>query len=304
MATVSHGADADRLRGIGAELRAGADQLTDLATSGRAMVQVLAEHWSGADLEHVVDRGWPGAERVIQDSASLVRGMGEAATRNADQQEDASTGDGPGAGTSAGPGAGGPGGGQDDAGQSRPAEDYGELPPEVREAWEGYTREEKEAIIEQILEERADRYGVDEPNLTIEDRGEDSWGMWKEPGWASDGRVVLNEQKIDDPMVLHTVYHEMRHAGQYEAVRDADPFWWFQDPEYNHGMTEEEVSEWEENQENYIPGGEDGYFEQPVEVDAREEGSEFVEGMTPEELDRLLEEAEKGYNGPNPDLPH
>ena len=64
------------------------------------------------------------------------------------------------------------------------------------------------------------------------------------------------------------------------------------------------MSEWEENQENYIPGGEDGYFEQPVEVDAREEGSEFVEGMTPEELDRLLEEGEKGYNGPNPDLPH
>mgnify|MGYP006977800589 CR=1 FL=1 len=29
-------------------------------------------------------------------------------------------------------------------------------------------------------------------------------------------------------------------------------------------------------------------FEQPVEVDAREEGAEFVEGMTPEELERLL----------------
>lgn len=49
--------------------------------------------------------------------------------------------------------------------------------------------------------------------------------------------------------------------------------------------------EWDEDpeaaQEKY-----DKYFEQPVEVDAREEGAEFVEGMTPEELDRLLEESQ------------
>ena len=88
------------------------------------------------------------------------------------------------------------------------------------------------------------------------------------------------------------------------AIDDADTFWWWEDPEYHHGMTPEEVQEWEDNFDDYesAPSEEDWeedpeaaqeqydrYFEQPVEVDAREEGAEFVEGMTPEELERLLE---------------
>lgn len=92
MVTVSHGADAERLRGVGRELTSSAEQLADVATAGRSMARVLAEHWSGADLEHFVGQGWPGAETVLHSASELVRGLGEGATRNADEQEGASEG--------------------------------------------------------------------------------------------------------------------------------------------------------------------------------------------------------------------
>lgn len=128
-------------------------------------------------------------------------------------------------------------------------------------------------------------------------------GAWLEDWWFAN-EVYINPNILDDPMILHTVYHEMRHAAQHQAIDDADTFWWWEDPEYHHGMTPEEVQEWEDNFDDYesAPSEEDWqedpeaaeeqydrYVEQPVEVDAREEGAEFVEGMTPEELERLLE---------------
>lgn len=324
--TVSHGADAQRLMGVGQELTTSSQQLVGVATSGRGMAQVLAEHWSGPDLEGFVGHDWPAAEKVVQDSSEMLRAMGDAVVREAGQQDDASAAGGAGSGGGP-PGGGGEGGrgdrGQGDDGQSRPAEDYGELPPEVRDAWEDYSDEEREMIIREAIRERAEHYGIDNPSVRIDD-SIDGNGVWREGNWLTGSQVVINEDMLDDPMVLHTVFHEMRHGAQHEAIRDADPTWPWQDPEYDHGMTPEEVQEWKDNFDDYqqAPSQEewdndydaaqekyDRYFEQPVEVDAREEGSDFVEGMTPEELDRLLDEAEERrdnlkYDGPNPSLPH
>ncbi|MHA7125862.1 hypothetical protein ACRTEC_05685 [Janibacter indicus] len=174
-----------------------------------------------------------------------------------------------GSGVPAGPPPRGSGpGGAADEGQPRDPEEYGDLPPEVREAWEGYSEDERRAIVEQIIKERAEHYGTGMPDITW-DEDTSGNGAWLEDWWFAN-EVYINPNILDDPMILHTVYHEMRHAAQHQAIDDADTFWWWKDPEAA--------------QEQY-----DRYFEQPVEVDAREEGAEFVEGMTPEELERLLE---------------
>lgn len=322
MTTVSHGADAERLRGVGQELSTTSQRLADVATSGRTMADVLVEHWSGPDLEYFVGQGWPGAERVVQDSSELLRAMGEAAVREAGQQDDASAGGGAsgGSGGAAGERDRGRGDSAGDDEQDRDPEEYGDLPPEVRQQWDSYDDEQKRMIVRQIIRERAEHYGVDMPSVRIDD-SIDGNGVWRElPGPLID-QVVINEDVLEDPMILHTVFHEMRHAGQWEAMRDADPFLPWQDPTYDHGFTPEEVQEWKDNQSDYQPAPTDEewendpeaaqekydrYFDQPVEVDAREEGAEFVEGMTPEELDRLLDEAEENRpeDIPNPAPPH
>ncbi|WP_114202076.1 hypothetical protein [Janibacter anophelis] len=323
--TVSHGADAERLRDVGRELTTSSQLLGDVATSGRGMAELLVGNWSGPDLDCFVGQDWPMAEKVVLDSSEMLRAVGDAVVGEADEQEGASAADGGATGGGGGSGAPGEQGDrrQGDDGQSRPAEHYGELPPEVREAWEGYTEDERELIVRETIRERAEHYGIDNPAVRIDD-SIDGNGVWRERNWFLGPEVVINEDMMDDPMVLHTVFHEMRHGGQHEAIRDADPTFPWEDPEYDHGTTEEEVQEWKENFDDYqSPPTEeewendraaaqekyDRYFDQPVEVDAREEGSEFVEGMTPEELDRLLEDAEErqdnlDYDGPNPSLPH
>lgn len=309
MSPVSHGADPAALREAAQQLTASSRSLDEMVTTGHAMGQVLTEAWSGPDLDTFVGHSWPTASQRLAEGSQLLQAMSTAAVRNADEQESTSEGSGPGrsGGASGTPGrSGGPGGanpgGSSDAGQSRDADDYGELPPGVRAKWGTYDEDQKRAIIEQIIKERAEHYGIDMPDINWDDDMSGN-GALLDDWWMSD-EVYINPDMLDDPMILHTAFHEMRHAGQHEGVDDADTFWPWEDPEYNDGMTPEEVAEWKENFDNYesAPSQEDWdedpeaaqeqydrYFEQPVEVDAREEGSDFVEGMTPEELDRLLE---------------
>lgn len=306
MNALTHGADPERLRAAAQQLAAAGRQLEDLVTTGRSMTQLLADSWSGEDCERFVAESWPRAESGLNDNARMLEEMSRSAERNATDQEQASdAAAGPGGSSSPDTPGSRPGtspGGSADEGQSRDPEEYGDLPPEVREKWESYTDEERRAIVEQIIEERAEHYGMGMPDINW-DEDMSGNGAWLDDWWFSD-EVYINPNVLDDPMILHTVFHEMRHGAQHQAIDDASTFWWWEDPEYNHGMTPEEVQEWEDNfddyespptqeewDEDYDAAREqyDRYFEQPVEVDAREEGAAFVEGMTPEELDRLLE---------------
>lgn len=303
MSPVSHGADAARLHEIARSLQRSSSDLDGLVTSGHAFSRVLAEVWSGPDCEHFIGSDWPSAAQGLEWAARTLEEVSSTAERNAGEQEDGSAGTGGGSGVPAVPPPGGSGpGGAADEGQSRDPEEYGDLPPEVREAWEGYSEDERRAIVEQIIKERAEHYGTGMPDINW-DEDMSGNGAWLEDWWFAN-EVYINPNILDDPMILHTVYHEMRHAAQHQAIDDADTFWWWEDPEYHHGMTPEEVQEWEDNFDDYesAPSEEDWeedpeaaqeqydrYFEQPVEVDARDEGAEFVEGMTPEELERLLE---------------
>lgn len=61
-------------------------------------------------------------------------------------------------------------------------------------------------------------------------------------------------------ILLNTIIHECKHARQWVAVEGA-----------NLGYSQELVEEWKRNFEDYISGREsdEGYYKQPVEVDAR-----------------------------------
>ncbi|WP_193611463.1 hypothetical protein [Nocardioides lijunqiniae] len=176
-------------------------------------------------------------------------------------------------------------------------DEYGTASPEVAEHWAGLTDAERRAIIEQQIQEMAEEYGIDMPTIEWQPESWESNGSWNE----GSGTVSLNEGLLDDPRLLHTVAHEMRHARQHEAAEDEGAFhWpWETDPFAEHeedGITEEQAREWEENFNDYQSTGEPGvtfedYFEQPVEEDARDGGREYLDGLTTAELERLLEES-------------
>ena len=174
-------------------------------------------------------------------------------------------------------------------------DDYGTASPEVAEQWASMSDDERRAVIAEMIEEQAAEAGIDTPRIVWEDA---SWDLW---GQARDGgaEIAINESILDDPFVLNTVAHEMRHARQFEAIDDQDAWhWpWEDDPFDMHeedGISEDQAEEWDENFDDYqsTDNGDtyEEYFEQPVEVDARRTGKDVLEGMTAEELERLLEE--------------
>jgi hypothetical protein len=172
-------------------------------------------------------------------------------------------------------------------------EQRGMASPETAERWAQLTDAERKAIIDQKIEELAEEYGVEVEDIIWDDTMSGN-GSWSE----SEKAVRLNPDRLDDPDLLHTVAHEMRHARQHEAIRDENDwqFWWEDDPFDEHkedGITEEQTEEWEENFDDYkSPSPDyDAYYNQPVEVDARKTGREYLDNVTPEELDRLLEES-------------
>lgn len=177
-------------------------------------------------------------------------------------------------------------------------DEYGTADPAVAEQWAQLSDAERRAIIEEMIEELAEENGVEMPTIDWRDESWGPNGQWSD---GEPGTVSLNEGLLDDPRILHTVGHELRHGRQFEAIRDHDDWqWpWEDDPFDEHaddGITEQQVEEWDENFDDYQstsnPGTSyDDYFTQPVEEDARDSGREFLDGMTDDELDRLLEES-------------
>ena len=172
-------------------------------------------------------------------------------------------------------------------------EQRGMASPEVAERWAQLTDAERKAIIDQKIEELAKEYGVDVEDIIWDDTISGN-GSWSEDEKA----VRLNPDKLDDPDLLHTVAHEMRHARQYEAIEDNNDFqfWWEDDPFDAHeedGITEDQAEEWEENFDDYKSPDQDfdAYYNQPVEADARKSGREYLDNLTAAELDRLLKES-------------
>lgn len=323
MGAVSHGADADRLSVVGRELTNSSVSLSEMGTSGRAMAQVLAEHWSGADFEDFFGHGWPGAEQALYRSAELVRAMGEAAVRNAEEQRAVSEGATGAAGfVSTTPVAGqstAPVTGQAMAGARPPAAesepegwedpglegpDRGRLDPEVYERWQELEPGEKQAIIQRIVDEEAAAYGIEPaPEVQFEDIG--GVGSWDGETLIIDATTVENDPRE----AIHAAAHETRHVVQREAMDMAHPPWWkfWKGREDMEGLNPDVVDRWKENERTGYQEPPDGelkesdpaayeeqlkaYYEQPIEADAFDAGQRYVEDMTVEELERLRDES-------------
>lgn len=181
------------------------------------------------------------------------------------------------------------------SGHVKDVDEYGIADPDVAARWAQLTDEERRAVIEEMIEGLADDSGLEMPEIE-----------WQPPTWSSNGSwsdgepgtLRLNEGLLDDPRLLHTVAHEVRHGRQHEAVRDENDwqFPWEDDPFDEHrddGITAAQANEWEENFDDYQSPEDDyeDYFNQPVESDARDAGRQYLDGLTEAEIDRLLEES-------------
>lgn len=180
----------------------------------------------------------------------------------------------------------------------------GDLDPEVADMWDSIRDEERKHILDQIAENLAKKYGVDEPpNVLFEPLQHDADGTLLGDYRDSDNRLRLNQRLLDEPdALIDTVAHEMRHAGQHQWADDADPgFWgflpWVDDSwdESKHppDITKEDAEEFGNNFDDYTSPEDDfdDYRNQPVESDAREAGGDYLDDMTPEKLERIRRQA-------------
>lgn len=109
-------------------------------------------------------------------------------------------------------------------------------------------------------------------------------------GGVADGRA--------GPQAINTLAHEMRHAGQHEMYRDANPGGWdtflisigVEDDPFDHpGVTKAQADQWGYNFDHYHSPEDDfpAYHDQPVEADARKAGQYYVDHLTLAGLNQL-----------------
>ena len=200
---------------------------------------------------------------------------------------------------------------------ARPADAFddagprGVADPQVARDWAGMSEGERRAVLEQMAEELADEYGLEDFTVHIDDLEDrdgdgvdddptlDSHGYWSE----SDKELHLDVNDLDDPHSINTMAHEVRHAAQHELARDADPGWLDQrlidlgvrdDPwDPPTGVTRDDAREWGDNFDDYHSPEDDfdAYVNQPVEVDAREAGDEYLDDLDAADLERHRREA-------------
>lgn len=178
------------------------------------------------------------------------------------------------------------------------------LDPQVERAWSQMSEDERREAVLAMVEEIARERGIDDVEVRIEDledkngdgRDDDpdtnSYGSWNEDDHVL--RIDLND--LDDPgVVIDTVAHEMRHAEQHDAVDDLNAPLFGQDEDIDlpPGADLDDVRDWDENfdGDNYIRPEDDfeGYQDQPVERDAREAGSDYLDDYDLDDLERHQE---------------
>lgn len=194
------------------------------------------------------------------------------------------------------------------SGQSSRPDDRGRYQPETGRMWSDLTAAEREAIVQVMVDEMAEEYGLDTPvNVSIRDLTDPVTGNRPNGSWSESRQLLsLDIRNLEDPALLHTIAHEVRHAAQHQMIRDMnhDPGFieqfmidrgWRDHPFDRHDVDRATVEAWEENFADYRSTGRgdpwDRYAQQPVERDAREAGREFANELTPEELRRYADEA-------------
>lgn len=185
----------------------------------------------------------------------------------------------------------------------------GVVDPEVAAEWAAMSDDERRAGLESMAREIAEDHGLDYEMVISDLEDQDGDGVDDDPDsdlhgyWSEDDREMhLDSTELADPDIINTLAHELRHAAQHENIRDADPgpidraliTAGLKDDPFHPppGITRDDVEEWAENFDDYQTYDDDGwdaYLGQPVEEDARESGEDYLEGLTPEQLERHRE---------------
>lgn len=92
-ATVSHGADADRLDEIAGNLQQEAHRLTSAGEHGTGMLRTLEDAWQGADVEHF-SAGWAASREQVERAAQQLQDAVAQLRREAQDQRVGSEGGG------------------------------------------------------------------------------------------------------------------------------------------------------------------------------------------------------------------
>ncbi len=174
---------------------------------------------------------------------------------------------------------------------------YTAVPPEIAEAWDNLSVEEKRRLLQLLADQHADRLGI--PRVEIEfynDPSDNSMGVR-----MGDGRLRINEAYFDSPDMIGVPVHEMQHMAQYIYMDEYDQI--ASDPDYlddvlsgrvpdpmqqEYGVSTADVQRLREGNATYVR--DKGYWERPVEIDARRSGDRFTDDLTIQELEELLEQ--------------
>ncbi|WP_062947353.1 WXG100 family type VII secretion target [Brachybacterium sp. sponge] len=311
MDTAQGEAHAERLRAAGERLEERHGVLDALVRASEAI-------WRGPDAERFRADWISGASQLLREQCTALEAAGTLLDEEAEQQETASQGE-RGDGASGGSRAGSSG---TASGRGRRAGGGGDgkVSQEVADAWAAMDPPEQKRVLREIAAQELERQGVDDVPVFFDDLSEDgALGFWYEFDIRHPLRgehIQIDENHVSDPDSLNTVAHEARHAAQDNWVEETDgpPAWqfWREDDsaedyeriEEEHGVTQEEIEAWRENDRDYEDGPTDpqppedapqsekdawneeyeAYREQPLEDDAFDEGDEFAEDITLEEL--------------------
>lgn len=175
------------------------------------------------------------------------------------------------------------------------AEYYTAVPPEIVEAWNNLSAEEKRKVLQLLADQQADRRGI--PRVTIEfynDPSDNSMGVR-----TGNGKLRINEAYFDSPDMIGVSVHEMQHMAQYVYMDEYDRI--ASDParlddvlsgrvpdplQEQYGVSTADVQRLREGNANHVR--EKGYWERPVEIDARRSGDRFTDDLTIQQFEELL----------------
>lgn len=172
---------------------------------------------------------------------------------------------------------------------------YTAVPQEIADAWDSLGAEEKRRLLQLLADQHADRLGI--PRVEIEfynNPSDTSLGVR-----TGDGRLRINEAYFDSPDMIGVPVHEMQHMAQYIYMDTYDEI--ASDPDYlddvlsgrvpdpmqqEYGVSTADVQRLREGNATHVR--DKGYWERPVEIDARRSGDRFTDDLTIQELEDLL----------------
>lgn len=187
--------------------------------------------------------------------------------------------------------------------------DPGTVDPAIAAAWQSMSDVERRRVAQEIVDAELERYDMEPVEISF-------WPI-NGNGYWSEARheLAISASELDNPSMLSTLVHEVRHAAQHEFTEQTDtgfPDWMpiidmsgdFARIEAAYGITRVEIEAWRDNFDpraftplptrpmsgstmeewNAYDRECAAYRSQPIEVDARATGDGFVDNLTFEQL--------------------